>query len=485
MTAQEQLDNSGYHRFEAELPAPLFVDSNSLVEGGGPVNCSTAIVTGWRRGLVNESHFTPDGFRTHNDTYLFARGTEWDLGPRCSWATVRQLTIKIDVTSHNSWGHNTIPLGGMQGEGHYDPHPSPWLLSIINGKVLFSIGTEVDEYNFFGTIPILTARLLIEATADLETGQITVKVNGQTLVINQSLPPNSKLKANATAPFSLGRIDPFFNSGGYFDTVTRDLTFHSVYVFDQAGYFCEYNNQYLRVPTYNGGPSLPLQRCWTRNGGKFLYCVHKSQGVADANGHVRFKDLHINGITSEPAIVIGATFGPMTFDNIRIHKGTRGIQAQGFPVIYPLRIRDCTFQSQADSSIFLMRSMVVIRDTLIQYARRFGFVLLGCQGEIDWSLFAPGGSSANPPSQAEAVVLQRGGTMHYNQIKADYEEPTRPDYAFVKVVPTTYDHAGFSTEAYLTNCFSGYDYTGLMTEVSPRMPGYTAPIIINGVTNAT
>src|ERR1044072_71717 len=149
---QQAIDARGYLQVPAGVHSPecpVFIDRGQADVFGVTANssrldlgsCGTAFGVGWRRGMVPDDHFTPEGFRSFAKVNLFARGTEWDLGPirypsPSGWSRLSSLRVVLSATLHGDDWRFRHPNGtvfdtylcGIAGLSPAAGSPSPWHL---------------------------------------------------------------------------------------------------------------------------------------------------------------------------------------------------------------------------------------------------------------------------------------------------------------------------------------------------------------------
>ena len=497
--AQQQLDTTRQYQFPLGgagvfyPDAPLFVDTGcevSQVRGGtvSSYKCSTILITGFRRGLVDDTHFPADGFRTNGDTILWSRGTTWDLGPRIpvggvvGWPLLKTLVVSIDATANAGVWAGMIHLCGIQTDrGPYGPHPSPWQMTLYDRwggsadpilRVAIKTADGVERY-FDADLPAaakpLPARSVFAFTADLDSGVVTGNVNGVSFTVGE-LPPNSTLAPNTSYPFSAGKLEPVVWTTGFYGSEQHpDLTIHAIRIGTAAGDFCQYAGG-GRLPTYPGGPSLPLASAWTADSCNYLMVTHASQGVSDAVGDVWIHDFNLSCYYGAPAICLGAAMRPVTLERIVVDQGSRAFQTLGFSVDYPLTLRDFDSRNASDTALHIRDAILELDNITVSGSRRNAIDLLSCWGRVKRLFLAPG-------AVQRETVLQSGGQIRYDDAFADYEFAAPPDYAFLRVVPTTHNgQVADPTTADIVNVFGGFPPRIVAVEPADVASGYRGAV---------
>jgi hypothetical protein len=492
---QQQLDLDGFAVVPpgtTSLDVPLFLGGGAALVGPARQACrleaytaGTALVVGWRRGLVPDDHYVSGGFRTRGTCHLFARGTELDIGPSpggraAGWSSLPSLRIEYAGTRHGpTWvyhvGGGTAGepfeqvLAGVQSyERGYVPTPSPWLLywSAAGGLTL-GLGLWSGRYVGvdLGGDPT-QANLAVDVTADLAAGLVTGTVNGT--AVTASIPAGDRLADNFDWPFAVGRAASvcneagFWGSGGIGDvTVTKCRA-------SSGSWFAEARVMDPRPGTYPGGPSLPLVAAWTSNNSRWLFAVKPAQGSGDSAGNTTVRGLRIESGTGNPLVTIGGVQGGLVLDDVGGVGGTRFLQTTRLAVAYPLTLSDVHARGQVDRQLWLMQaSNVAVRDCDLSYGGRAMATLIGCTGLIDNVFIAPPG----PPPQ-DVVIEQQGGVMSYHRIGADYEYTPGP-VAFLRVTPRSVEAQDWPTVARVIDCGSG---EAPFLVVSPPFAGYAGPV---------
>lgn len=500
MTAAElqlAIDTAGYASVPAgvtPLDTPLFLGQNQALLGPGRqaarLECyesGAALYVGWRRGLLDGSYFPAGGFRTNGTAHLFARGTEFDLGPTTNgrvagWPSLGSLRVEYAGTRHGpSWvyvqpnGPFEQVLCGVQGNDVYDqPRPSPWLLWWTNAGVLtLSLRLDTGQIVHLG-LPgdPAAADLSVDVTVLLGTGVLTGVVNGEPVTVPSALPPGSKLADNVDWPFTVGRADPWCNSA-YWSAKVGDVT-HTKTRVSSGSWSAYVDYQAGRLPTYPGGPSLPLIRAWSSRGTRSILAVHKSQGVPDSAGNTTVRGLGIDSGTASPLVTLGGVQGLLTLQDLRLGGGTRAVQCAGLAVSYPVLLYDVQAQFQRDRQLWLFRSSnVTVRDCGFGYGGRGSVTLRGCSALLDAVFVAP------PGQPQDAVVEQAGGVVTYSRLFANYEYTPAPP--MVRLQGAFFDDRASPTVARLADCVPCLSPPWV---VLPKATAYTGPVTVtvDGVT---
>ena len=495
---QQELDQDSFAAVPqgtTVLESPLFLDSGRALVGlarqGSRLDAyaaGTGIVAGWRRGLVPDTHLATGYFRTLGTVHLLARGTEWDLGPIDNtgvkgWPSLNFLRVYYSgIRNGPTWVYHTD--GGVGGEPFEQvlcgiqasdvpnaPRPAPWLLWWSPGGVLTISFRTYDGAITHHALPgdPLNPDLVVDVTADLVTGTITGTVNG--VGVNLLTGPIGSLADNDRWPFAVGKGEHSCNASGFWGGGVGDVTVREIKV-ESASWFCRTRFNEGRALTYEGGPSLPLVKCWTNYSTRWLWMVHQSQGVPDSVSDVAVRGLTVQTGQADPVMVLGAVqLGGVRIEDVGAINGSRFVQTQGLSVCYPVHIGGCLASFQSDRQLWLQRaSHVSVRDSQFNYGVRASASLLGCTAEFDNVYVQPPG----PPAQG-VVIEQIGGVVGYTRVGADYEYVPGPA-ALVAVEPFSFEGADWPTTARITACGSG---SAPLFAVGARPAGYTGPVRVD------
>lgn len=505
---QQTLDTTGRLAVEASLPAadpvwrqgtlappaPLFLDSGMEVYGSGRVKVSGrwerptlhchasggGFYVGWRRGLVPDECFAGAKFRTLGQTFLFGRGSEWDKGPRVGgWATVRRLRIQAIFRKHYSEPWRQV-LGGISGldrvqAAGFGPNPCPYVLWVGDGFLRLYLRTNDGQQR------------LVQWPFDCNQTTLPVGID---VDLEALYGPGTRLMGNTLWPFGLGFCPPYCNDRGYWGTsgaggVGHDPADVSIDKFDVFVNDDGPNNPLCRlhggrVPTYDGGPSLPLVSAGTRGvAGRHLLCVHRSQGLPDTAGGVRVRDLRIVGRPDNPVVSIGGGLGlDLTMSDVYVEGGSRGVQTTGLTVAYPVTIRDCTFTHQQDVQFWMNRaSGLTLERNQTNYPGRCVAELVECKAWVRGELML------SPAADPREIFSQYGGDVCYERITSDREWEPYSD-CFVRFRPWAYaDHHAGLVE--VRGCLAPHAPAALVTPKPPQYAGIPYTVVVDGATVAS
>lgn len=487
---QQTLDTTGVLRLPAgttTLSVPLFLDASGstiTADDGATLEChdsGTGVVVGWKRGLVSDDHWTPAGWRTKADAFLFSRGTEWDLGPQSgvagAWGGVQQLKVRWSGTRNGTTWHG-VPLCGIQSnEDGYHVSPAPWQVAVDgSGKLMFAVRTS-DNVIRQWSVPLADAVTDLDVTwsVDVTTGVCTCTLNGSSQTVTATLAgtgwnPALALRPNSRFPFGVGRMPPGCADSGYLwsEGVPPDLTVKVVEVTWNNGTApnCQFYGTDPRPQTYAGGPSLPLASCH-RGSSHYLFAVdYARQGTgASLAINVAVGGFKLNGRTGCPGICVGGLYGGTNLiHDIRGGGGTRFVQTMGI-LNYPLTVRDCNWKGASDRGVWLNRVSGLTLDRVgLDYCVRACGELVECYGVVRGGLiYAPPG----PPAQ-DCVWKQVGGQVAYEYLISDYEYAVPPAMPFLDLTP--FSNEGFATGARVIDCFGGT--VPVAVNVNPRLLAY-------------
>lgn len=489
---QQQLDANGFAAVppgETSLGVPVFLGPKQSLVGASRQGCKlqayyagTAVVVGWRRGLLDDTFFPPNAFRTNGVAHLFGRGTELDLGPvepggLPGWNSLTSLKIEYEGEKHGStWvyqpaggGDNDVQvLAGVRAEDKgFAAAPSPWLLWWSPGGVLTLSLRFEDGIESHLTLPgdptesILDVSLLL----DFENGTLTGLVNGVTVARTIRF---ARLARNTDWPFSVGRACCFCNESGYWGQAVGDVTVTKVKL-SSGNWTAAVNFSTGRPGTYPGGPSLPLIGAFSNYGTRYLFAVHKDQGPSDAAGDTSVRGVTIESGTANPLVVLGAVQGQTVFQDVGGLGGTRFVQTSGLAGVYPLMLSDVFAREQKDRQLFLMKvANLTVRDADFGYGVRAAATLWGCTGQFDTVLIAP-------PTPAQDVVIEQiGGVMTYARVFSDYEYTPAPA-AFLRVTRYSFEGQADPTTARAFDCVTG---TAPFLATRPGLAYFTGPVLV-------
>lgn len=430
---------------QVALPHPLFLKSDQRIIGEGrdcELNCETAgvgFVPGWKRGLIGDEHFTPQGFRTFGRAYPVGFGDEYQLGPvgvggsAHGWKQCTRLKIRATFTKHwnGEWAPGrVVPLGGINsmGEGPWGPIPSPFVLYVYeNTVVLYIRDSNGATAQYIQTINPTDATINVDFDVQIPAG----------------------LWPNHNWVFALCRTPFMPAAGGYWgaEGPILDMTINE---FKMTQNQREISVIMQRVPTYEGGPSLPILRTnggWTR--GLYIWTA----GSDERAETIELKDFELVGGAASPLILVGRVQGGngLSLENVSLTKGMRSIQSAGIFVHYPLTLEDCLLKYANDTALWLFRaSGVETNRTSFDYARRCYAHTLACQAEFD----GPRMMAVPGPPAGDCAFMQEGGVVKYSQLIANYEG-FGPD-AFLHLRPATFDLWTDKTVATLEECHAGH-----------------------------
>lgn len=486
---QQQIDTTGIVRLPdnaCSLTVPVFVAGNEFkpvrVIGPGRLNAGgskTAFVVGWRRDLVDDTHYVEGGFRTKADTHLLVCGCSADLGPGGKWSSIAStFEIKFHATRHAaSWTNpngSGTPLCGIQNnrEG-YRPAPSPFLLVAGWGNYIH-VGVRLsDNAVRMFRVPFdpLTETIDAVVKIDLAAKQVKLTLNGAAEVVMSqwidpywapggAWPDGARLMDNSMWPLTVGWLRA--NGGGYWgaEGVKPDMTVWKVKLSNGAQTFGELNPGTPRPVSYTGAPSLPLVG-WGGDG--ICLAVHSSQGVPDSAQDVILRDFKIEGGQGS-AIYVGAAMGPVMFDSLRIVNGARGINCTGLAVTYKMTVRDLWTEYLTDTSFFGGGFGLTI-DGGYLVGSRCGLDLVG--GGVVRDVFV------RPSSVAVGQVLVRGGKSRITNLIGDFETPT--EVPAVAIQPWGAESDSDETEVHLSNVSNGWDGSNTH-KVLPRPSNYVGKV---------
>lgn len=414
----------------------------------------TALVAGFRRGLVSDDHFPNNAFRTRADCHLISHGTEFALGPTDhtgvkGWGSLPSLTVRFTGESHGAgWRYDPgtgelfeTVLAGVTGY-YYTAQlvPEPYVLWWTNrGQLRLSLrGDDGATHHLDIAADHTNPHLSLTVSVDLDAGTATACVNGLPAAVAGAVPPGTRLMDNHRWPWALMRGEAFCNSsgltpgGGRVDaTVTR-------FEVESGEWKCFLNLTPTggRVGTYPGGPGLPLLRAWSTNGVRSVLVVRQDQGVPDSVGGVTVRDLGFDGGTSvNPLILLAGIQGGLTLRDCRLTNGSRGVSSLALAVQYPLRLADLDFLGQSDCCLWLHGATLRLTDAQFRYGVRRSAFLSHCHGAVEYGLTFPGG----PPKQ-DAIFEQWGGDLEYVYPGADYEYAPAPPAA-IDLYPVVWEPA--------------------------------------------
>lgn len=482
MDIQQRLDESGrlVVRGPVQPPnAPIFLDSGYWLSGEDSTSLvdlfsSGGFVTGWRRGLISDAHFTNGGlFRTFGDSWLFSRGMHWDLGPSGGWPSVTKLRIVASFTKHYSleWRQVLAGISGLDrtAAGSYGSNPCPWVMYVLDDLVKVDYRLTNNTLHQF-TVPIdgAASTISVDITLDL------VALHGT----------GSALQDNTCWPFGIGRAPAYFGSGywggagyGWSDPNPADITINQFDLHLNGSASPTFKLWGGRKQTYPGGPSIPAIEA---SPGRYLLVGHVSQGEQDTANGVRISDLAITGAAGCPVLSIGAGLGlDLLVSRIKADGGTRFLQTTGMFVAYHMAVRDCTLSFQTDCAFWMQfASGMTIDGVEMKYQARACGEFVECRGWVRGeSMLAPPGATPQ-----KAVFVQQGGNMQYDRIVSDYEWLPGPE-AFLVAKPWAHGNQ-FPMRSFLNGC--GFGVEGISDFVVKQRPPWADPplpylIVVDGV----
>lgn len=473
---QQQLDATGYLKLPAGVftPAvPLFVPSDAVVVGDDSqrslVDCDQsgyAFVHGMHRGTVPDECFTPDGFRTLGRFFLWGRGLAWDRGPTGGWPVATTLAVDFRGLTHQPTGWRDSMLCGMSGGGGDGSvsNPHPWCLYFEGDRVVFAarLGGEIFR---FRSDPVATvAELSLSVAADFATGSLSLLVDGVAVPIQQ-MPAGRSMANNSVVPFCVGALHSTFSGVGSWGAWSMDVTVREVSVEVNGSLLGRYlGGGASRLPTYQGGPGLPLVRTWA--GGKgcaHLFALELVMDGLPVDAGGRVERVRVKGSNVIPDIVLGRTFG-FAADRLDLLGGSVGIQGAGGNVSYPVELTRCRFDGQKDCGLWLSRSIFKARDLFFRYPVRANAEFHNCSGLIDGAFVAP------PGVAQDYGFLQRGGAMKFRDVDANYEWRADNGYALIHTQGDSDESPYRPTTLVVDNCTSG---DNPVVAVLPPAPGHS------------
>jgi hypothetical protein len=495
---QRVLDTTGRLEDQA-LPfqpgdTPLVLDRpESRLTGlaGSVHHPGTLAYVGFRRGLVDDSHYVPGGFRTRGDTHLLVDGgfnlgpIDQQPGPTRGWSSQSRFRIRFQGQSHGPEGwvqrkaggdyHHTF-LFGMHGHGN-GWQPSPWCLlwtlppNSWDLTLTLILKTADGDVNFL-RIPAdpLNDHLDLDLAVDLTVGGALAVVNGHAVPATFDHPvTNSHLANNYDYPFAVGAFEWGVNStdrqAPVLDFTTRVLSYHGDHGFEFYLY-----PHLSRPATYNGGPSLPLVRAGGSTSTRWAQAIHCTQGEPNqAVGDIRIRDLRIDGKDGNPVIVVRCLSSPLWIDDVKCDGGSCFLQMMSpGGSIYPVTVNRCHLSGQYDVSVMAHLADLTVRDSVLGRALNGAAFVRG--GTADFHNVFVGEAGGPPPF----LFRQSGGVGNYFKVHTNYEGSRPP--CMVDLYPQGWDGMR-ATEAYVRLC--NKDLVTDFVRVHSRPDNYTAAVRVD------
>ncbi len=453
----------------------LFLDRpNQSLTGAGRFRTTYngTVFVGWKRGLIDDTHYPSGGYRTRANSSLITRGTPFDNGPANGrWSSLTTLTIRVvGALASGTWTGKGVTGIISRADGPSGTDPSPWYLW-CNGsgdaELVIRTGDGVTR-RFSATHPAGPG-LDWSFTVNFTAATVTATIAGSSAAVTGTLPSGKRFSDNDRWAWSLGALKGFGNEAGWaLSDPLYDATFTTFSLAGSGGFSA--SAVWTRPATYPGGDSLPLVLCASNENTFYAMAVLASQGVGESS-NADIRGLKIVGPVSNPCVVIGTSLNGVNLADCNLDGGSYGVVTSQIAVAYPIKIRDCDVIGQTISHLYIWTcANLVVRDCTFGFARYRAL-------HFDTSNVVVESCFIGPATTQKEMILQCGGTGVYTNTTGDDESGTAAPV--IRIAPNSAQSGTWGTYVRLDQTYFSVDPLVSGPVIEPRAAGYTGHVTLD------